>query len=252
MIMVIYVEYVILDNFALDFFIATLVCRFYSIRKWRGLLSAIIGTCFALCYPIIPNFLLAVYKVVTFLFSVIPLIFRTSLKQSFKVASLYLILSTVFCGLISLLVGSNGVYYGNGGMVFIICIISLAIFLIANRIIVRTLQKGKFEYVKVEIEKNSYKGFFDNGNKVIGGDGNGVVFLDKKLSRLFKNVEPSDFVFTHTVLGDEIKGVIIIPKLKIYFNGELHTYINVNAIKTDKSFKGFDILLSQNLKENGK
>lgn len=248
--MVIYVEYVILDNFALDLFVAILVCKLYSISVKRAFISAVIGTFCALVYSIIPSSILILYKCIVFVLSVFPLIIRCSLKQILTIAFSYLIVSSVFGGLLSLLVNSTDVYYGDGGKVFLICITSCICFLIGRRMILKFTVKEKSDYVKIEIGNKSYRGFFDNGNKVIASDGLGVIFLDKGLSKMYRNDKPFDYVLTQTINGSEIKEVIKIPCLKIYFKGEMHTYNNVNAIRTNKSFGSFDILLSQHLKEN--
>lgn len=248
--MIIYVEYVILDNYALDLFIALLVCQLCSIKSLRAFVSALFGTITALFYPLLPNGYTFLYKCASFIITISPLFFKCSKKQCFTISISYLIISSVFSGLLSLLIGSNGVYYSNGGSVFIICAISLCLFFIGRLLLIKLLPKGECDYVKVEIDKKVYKGFFDNGNKVIASDGKGVVFLNKNISKLYKNNSVFDYILTQTVNGSEIKEVIIIPSMKIYFKGEEHTYNNVNAIKTNKSFSGFDILLSQSLKEN--
>lgn len=248
--MIIYVEYVILDNYALDLFIALLVCLLCSIKSVRAFISASLGTIIALIYPLLPDGYTVLYKCASFLITVSPLLFKCSKKRCFTISISYLIISSVFSGLLSLLIGSNGVYYSNGGSVFIICSISFFVFFVGRLFIIRLLPKGQCDYVKVEIDKKVYKGFFDNGNKVIASDGKGVIFLNKSISKLYKNDSICDYILTQTVNGSEIKEVIIIPSMKIYFKGEEHTYNNVNAIKTNKSFSGFDILLSQSLKEN--
>ncbi len=248
--MVIYVEYVIIDNFALDFFIALIVCKYYSIKGYKGVISALLGTILALVYPIIPKTFTIIFKIGTLLSTVYPLTIKASIRHRFSILFVYTIVSSLFSGIISLLVGSTESYYSNGGKVFIICTIAILIFVFGRKLLVKLMLKKKSDYVNVEINHRVYKGFFDNGNKVTASDGCGVIFLDKKVAKLFYDIKPSDYVLTQTVNGGEIKEVIIIPSIKIYFEGKQHTYNNVNAIKTDKYFHGFDILLSHNLKEN--
>lgn len=252
--MVIYVEYVIIDNFLLDLFIAVLVSKLMHLKAWRALVSAIMGTGLALIYPLITKEFLAVYKILTLLMCSLPF-FNRSISGFFKALFIYVIVAFIFNGLISF--GLNSVneygYYNDGGIVGLISGGALVGYLLALKftsILARRLSKEHYVKLTVYIGNKSLDavGFMDSGNIATATNGKGIIFLDKMISRKIKS-ETVDYVYINTVGSGKIFDVIKIDKLLIYSEGKEHIYINVNAVKTNQTYQGFQILLSSNLEE---
>lgn len=252
--MIIYVEYVIFDNFILDLFISVLVVRLLRLKSWRAFLSALIGTVLALIYPLIGQKYIVIYKILTALTCCLPFTSK-NLVSLLKATFYFVVVAFIFNGLISLglnTVGEFG-YYSNGGMVGIITgggligyvIIYKFVNMLANR-----LSNDKYVKMTVCIGDKTVKtvGFMDTGNVATASDGKGIVFLDKNLSKKI-NSDVIDYVFINTVGSGKIFNVIKIDKLMIYSGGEKHIYKNVNAVKTNQNYQGFQVLLSSNLKE---
>lgn len=254
--MVIYVEYVIFDNFLLDFFIGLLVCNLLHLKARRAFLSATLGTALALIYPCIGRNLLAIYKILTLLTCCLPFM-RKNMSSIFKSIFVFAVVSFIFSGIISLALNTVDEYgyYSSGGAVGVIAggalIGYVVIYKFANMLMSR-ISKEKFVKLTVCIgdKQMNAMGFVDSGNIATASNGKGIVFLDKSLSRKIDS-ETVDYVFINTVGTGKIFNVIKIDKLMIYFEGKEHIYMNVNAIKTNQTYQGFQILLSSNLEEVG-
>lgn len=252
--MVVYVEYVIFDNFLLDLFIALLVCHLLHLKSRRAIFSASLGTLLALCYPTVQKDFVAVFKVLTLLTCCLPFIGK-NIIVFIKSLLFYAVIAFIFNGLITfgLNISGEGVYYSTGGMVGIISGVSIVGYLLilkfANLLIAR-ISKEKYVKLTVCVGDKQMKavGFVDTGNVATASNGKGIVFLDKSLSKKITS-DTVDYVFVNTVGASQIFDVIKIDKLLIYSEGKEHIYINVNAIKTNQTYQGFQILLSSNLEE---
>lgn len=252
--MVIYVEYVIFDNFLMDLFIGLLLAELLRKRKAWAILSAVIGTVLALIFPLIEKQLSTLYKILTLCCCCIPFCGR-SLYDYFKSIVCYSIISFLYAGCISLILGFDSavISFSDGvkvGIISFCCIVGYFAILKIIKIILLKTQKDKYCRLNVFIEnkKISAIGFFDNGNRALGSDGNGIIFLDKKISKNVKGAS-IDCVFVSTVGGAKIMDVYKISEMEIYLNGEKHIYKNVNAVKTGQTYNGFQVLLSTKLKE---
>lgn len=252
--MVVYVEYVIFDNFLLDFFIALIVCNLLHLKGRRAIISAILGTILALCYPTIPKELIAVFKILTLLTCCLPFVTK-SFIVFLKSILFYAVIAFIFNGLISFGLNISGdyAYYNSGGMVGIISGVSVVGYLLIlkfAKLLISRISKEKFVKLTVCVGDKKMKavGFVDSGNVATASNGKGIVFLDKGLSKKISS-DTVDYVYVNTVGSSQIFNVIKIDKLLIYFEGKEHIYINVNAIKTNQTYQGFQILLSSNLEE---
>lgn len=252
--MIVYVEYVIFDNFLMDLFIGLLLSELLRFRKLNAIVSAIIGTALALIFPTVEINHIIIYKFLTLFCCCIPFCGK-SLYEYFKSIICYSIISFLYAGSISLLFGLDGSFisFSDGlkvGIISFCCVVGYFVILkIIKTILAKTL-KGDFCQLKVIIEnkKISAIGFFDSGNCALASDGNGIVFLDKKISKNIKG-KSIDFVLVSTVSGEKIVEVYKINEIEIYVNGEKHMYKNVNAVKTGQTYNGFQVLLSTKLKE---
>lgn len=252
--MIVYVEYVIFDNFLMDLFIGLLLVEKIGRRKYLSIISAIIGTGLALVFPMVPDNLSWLYKILTLLCCCIPFSGK-SLYEYGKSVVIYSIIGFVYAGCVSLFFGFDNsiIAYSDGmkvGVISLCCIVGYFCILKIIKIINKKMQKDKLRSITFVVNGKKIKttGFLDNGNVALASDGNGIIFLDKKLSKRFTQ-KVEDYVFVSTISGGKICEVIKIDKIEIYFDGENHIYKNVNAVKTGQSYDGFQVLLSTKLKE---
>lgn len=254
--MVIYVEYVIFDNFFLDLFIGIIVCECIPLSRIRAVFSALLGTVLALIYPLVEEKFIILYRVLTLLTCCVPFV-KKDLHSFLKSLFIYLFISFVYSGLITLLFGFTEpiIASSDGFKVGILSIGCITAFLCIKGILKsvgKKLNNGKLLKIILYFNNEVIKsiGFMDSGNLARASDGNGIIFLDKKLSSRFK-AEIVDYIMVDTINGDKIYEIIKLEKVEIYFNGQKHIYKNVNAALTTQKYNGFEILLSTKLKENG-
>ncbi len=252
--MIVYVEYVIFDNFLLDLFIGILICKLLRFKSWRSFVSAIIGTVLALIYPCVTDKYVALFKILTLLCCCLPFICG-NLASFVKSVFCYCVIAFIFNGLISLVIGSksDNNNYSDGGLVGIISGCALIGYLVVYKfinILVNRISNEKFVKLKVVVGEKSLKavGFVDSGNIATASNGKGIVFLDKVISKKIHS-DPVDYVYINTISAKKICNVIKIDKLMIYFDGKEHIYTDVNAVKTNQTYQGFQVLLSSNLEE---
>lgn len=252
--MIIYVEYVIFDNFLLDLFIGVLVVKLLRLKSWRAFLSAFFGTVLALIYPLVSHEYIVIYKILTALMCCLPFV-TNNLASLIKATFYYVIVAFIFNGLISLALNTVDEfgYYSTGGLVGLVTGGGMIGYIVIYKFInmlAKRLSNDKYVKMTVCIGDKTVKavGFMDTGNIATASDGKGIVFLDKNLSKKI-NSDVIDYVFINTVGSGKIFNVIKIDKLMIYSGGEKHIYKNVNAVKTNQSYQGFQVLLSSNLKE---
>ena len=217
-------------------------------------MSALLGTALALCYPTVQKEWIAVFKVLTLLTCCLPFIGK-NLVNFLKGVLFYSVIAFIFNGLISfaLNISGDGVYYNSGGLVGIIsgvAVVGYLIILKFAKLLISRISKEKYVKLTVCVGDKQMKavGFVDSGNVATASNGKGIVFLDKSLSKKITS-DTIDYVYVNTVGSGQIFNVIKIDKLLIYFDGKEHIYINVNAIKTNQTYQGFQILLSSNLEE---
>lgn len=254
--MVIYIEYVIFDNFFLDLFIGIIACECLMLSKIRAIISAVVGTLLALIYPLVETDLLFLFKILTLLTCCIPFI-RKDLYSYVKGSLIFLFISFIYSGLISLLFGfTEPIIASKDGIKVAIlslgCILTFFSIKGVLKVIGKKVNSGRLlkSIIYLKSEAISVVGFMDSGNLASGSDGNGVVFLDKRLSEQF-NDKAVDIIMIDTVSGKKIYEIIKLDKVEIYFGGQKHIYKNVNAAKTTQKYNGFEILLSTKLKEYG-
>lgn len=254
--MVIYIEYVIFDNFFLDLFIGLIVCECLMLSKIRAVISASLGTLLALIYPLVETDLLTLFKILSLLTCCIPFV-RKELYSYVKASLIFLFISFIYSGLISLLFGFTEPIIENKdgmmvGILSLCCILSFIVIKGVLKVVGEKVNSGRLlkstVYLKNEVIRAV--GFMDSGNIARASDGNGVVFLDKKLSERLDN-KIVDYIMINTVNGQKIFEIIKLDKVEIYFGGQKHIYKNVNAAKTTQKYNGFEILLSTILKEYG-
>lgn len=256
--MIVYVEYVLLDNGILDMLLAYL-CRLILRQKptrWRIILSAAVGTC--LVFPflfITPVWARLLYKIAVLAAVCIPL--SDSAKSLRKNMVVYTVLSCVFGGVFYLLSDTSftlqpGVVSTTGGVVGLTAGgIIIALYLI--RQIRGLIKEGyhKRHHVKVQLVNGKQfafvNGFFDSGNTAVGTNGKGIVFLSPKLQPVIGETPCCDQVDIRTVGGRSVLQLHKLDCVKIYCNGVVNTINQVNIAYSQENLTGCDALLPYNL-----
>lgn len=252
--MTVIVEYVILDNFLMDLFIGILVCDIL-LRKYRyAFISATIGTILALLYPTISLDFQVLYKVLALLCSSMPFITK-SLYDWLKSTLIYAIIAFIYNGVISLVFNStSGFIVNTDGLkvatISTCCIVGYFIIKIFIKFTQNKLLKKDLLKISCSVNGKSIKavGFVDSGNMAVAGDGKGVIFLDKVISKKI-DLKGNEYIVIDTMGGSKLCEIIKIDEVMIYFGKRKHIYKNVNAVKTNQIYDGFQVLLSNNLKE---
>lgn len=255
--MVVYVEYLLLDNGLVDCLVAYLVLWLSKKRcaRWRIALSAVLGTALVFGYLYIkPTWAQVLYKIATLLLVCLPL--ANSCKHYAACCMLYATFSALLGGLVYLVFG-NGFSVGlvltkPGGVVGALAGAMLLVVYIARQLVglVRTrTHRQNIVEVDVTIDGRVYrlKGFCDTGNTATATDGRGVAVLSSQYKKLLRGCPVTDTMRLSTVSGACVVSVVQIPSVKIYFADKSNTIVNVNACVGKARFVGYDVLLPEAL-----
>ncbi|MBQ7652905.1 MAG: sigma-E processing peptidase SpoIIGA [Clostridia bacterium] len=253
--MTVVIEYVVLDNFLLDLLTALIVAEIMKVMKGFCFISAFTGTITALVYPIIPDYFIIPFKILSLIACVLPLCFKKRIKRSLGILALYVTISAVFSGVLQLFLNGSikaGASYYSGGKVALISFaVIIAFYLLKQCVGLIKNSKAKSELVKIRIKVDNkeydLKGFIDGGN-MSRYRNSGLNFLSKDLSEVLSLKEIGETT-VETVNGKSLEKVYVIDELKIYREGKEHIYRNVNAVKTEREFMDFDALLSRDFGE---
>lgn len=252
--MIVYVEWVILDNLALDLLLAYL-CRITAGEKatwWRLLFSAVVGA--ALVFPFLyikPVWARILYKVAVLVAVCLPL--SASWKSLRKNLILYAAFSALMGGVVYLVGGTAvdlqyGVLSTSKGVVALVAASCLvALYLIRQVKGILTEIRHKRHLVKVELVQGGrfvfVRGFYDTGNTVVAKNGKGVVFLSPKIKDSIGDLPSAEDVDVRTILGYNRFRLYQIDCVKIYSDGQVNTINRVNVAYARDNLSGCDALL---------
>lgn len=261
--MTVYIEQLIIDNFAFDCLIAYITLSFLrgKIKILNILLSAVIGTIFAVFFPYIPAFLLILYKLLALILGTIVLKKNKKIKDYLAVVFVYTVTSAALAGIAVLIFNmkANSIYgtfiYEKGGMIGILSLCAIIALYLTRQMIGLYLAKRRQNcIVDAEImtqqECIKIKGLVDTGNRLTDDRGKGMIILSKDLSeKLEKNKKGAD-VLISTINGQNIFNTIIIDELKIYYKDKVNTIRYVAAALTKRRLEDCDAILFENYGED--
>lgn len=238
--MVVYIEYVLIDNFVIDYLLlkATFVITNLSVKKGRLFLLAFLGAIFALTYPFMQQigFLLTIIKI---LFGLLLMLLATNYKsiKSYYVNTLIFFALTFLTG--GVIIGLSNILGIELGTEFSIAIIILPAYLIIKGIteLIKYLYRRKDEVAflyDIELTLNGKvvktKGFLDTGNGLYYNN-QPVIICNKGLFLSFINsnsvLPKMEKIECKTVAGSSTLFAVKISTLKIYFNSEERIFNNV-------------------------
>ncbi len=253
--MTVYIEYVLIDNFIIDYLMlkASFALTATSVSRRRLLFCAFLGALFALLYPLITvhNVFLTIIKVCFGLLMVlIAGKFRT--KKAFYVTAI-----TFFCytfltggaviGVFSLL----NIPYSTEYSIALMIIPVYFIFTGLTKVVKFLYQRKELSGLIVDIEITAFgktikgKGFFDTGNGLYDGE-NPVIVCGKSFAKDFIGLNEIKLkrIEVNTVNGKSQNLAFNIEKIKIYNSDEPNIFNNVTLCVTKQSVgSDFDVIL---------
>ncbi len=241
--MVVYVEAVLLDNFFFDFLLGylTYLLTKQKVRHFPIALSALVGSGFALAFPLITKYAF-LFKIAALLISSLLLTLKKSLKVYLINTFVYALLSFLLSGILCFLLGDkmhNGfIGIKLGGVVALISIgVLLLLYFVRQMIGLSTERKRKTKFAMAEIvnrEKSiKISALFDSGNLLTDQNGEGVVVTDQKRLSELGDLPKFGEMCVHTASGSKVLKLVKIPEIRIYSRGHENILFNVTAALSD-------------------
>ena len=246
--MVVYLEYLIIDNFIFDFFL--LLLTFKDKVKNRSvkriIISSLYSTIFAVIFPLLNFHELVLFALkIVLAFSTVALGGKfSSFKDYIFKVNKFILLTFVFGGIIYGVTSLIGVRYTflygttNALIPFgFLMACAVVIYLSCDKFFGRLFVK-KIVYpfvVKCSLFQNGQKisvgGFIDSGNNIVFNGCEGVCIADKKLVkelflRGFLDGVPIGLINVNTVSGKSLVKIYQIDRIEIYFNDKVNIISN--------------------------
>ncbi len=264
--MVVYIEFVLINNFLIDYMIlnAVFILTGARYKKWGLILASVFGAVFALIFPLVDG-----VKVISFLIKIASGLFIVLLPAKYRSFREYFINAVVFFCYTFLIGGAIiGVFnifnldYSIEPFSALICLpVYFALKLlggVVNHIYRRKDIVVNTVDIKLTVNKKEVlcKGFFDTGNGVYYKN-SPVIVCGKKF--FFANFvgDITDFKFekipVQTVNGKSDNLSVKVDELKIYLKDKQNTFNSVTLMISKFSVgEGYDIILHPALyKERG-
>jgi len=263
--MTVYIEYVLIDNFVIDYLLlkATFTLTRTAYKKVRLFLCAILGAAFALALPVI--------VLNTVILTLIKLAFGLLLvliAATFKSAKSYYINALTFFGFTFLTGGAIIGIYSLLGLDYS-GEISIAVMAVPAYLLIKAISElVSFVYKRKEVVSETYdceltlgdttlklKGFFDTGNGLYDGD-SPVCVCDKKtalklLGGSFSLPEMKYISFS-TVSGKDKNLSLKLDKIVIYTEDKENVYYNVTLMVAKGGVSvDYDVILHPALRGGG-
>ena len=226
--MTVYIEYVLIDNFVIDFLLikATFTLLKKEYKKGRLFFCAFLGAIIALFYPLIQiePILLTFLKIASGLL-IVALAKNYNSKKEFAVFSITFFLLTFALG--GTLIGIFGIFgikeYGEVLIALIVlpAYLLIKLFVYAVKLLLRKKQVYPFLF-KCQIvyrdNRVEFTGFLDTGNGLYFGETPVTVIGRKAFLRLVKTSFPKiEYLEYQTVMGKSKMPTFIVDELKIYY-----------------------------------
>lgn len=253
--MTVYIEYVLIDNFIIDYLLlkATYATTRIAVKKGRLFLCAFLGAIVALLYPLISvkPFSVALKVVCGLLITL--LCARYESKKSYFVSTAVFFLYTFLTGGaiigIFLILGID--YSAEISVALMFLPVYLLISGITRVIIYIYRQRTMLSFVyKVSLTLAGKtvvaRGFMDTGNAVYDGDNPVIVcgkrFFQALIGENFCKIK-SKRISLSTVQGVSENFAVVLDKLVIYIGDKPNIFNNVTLVVTNKVGDGYDVIL---------
>ena len=258
--MVIYIEYLFIDNMSVDLLLLYLTA--VTLREKAGalrlILSAFIGTASAFFLPFIPEGLLIPYKCAAAI--LMTAVFKNkSLKAYLSRLAVFVGYSFFLGGIIFGLFNLRaGVFAGSaalGGHVFTATLLGCILLFLLARKLYTERKKKKNELCRyktmlfVGVVEEELLGYHDTGNKLFDKDRMPVAILSRDVGRRIAETANIELMSINidTVGGKNTLCAFKIDRLMIYSGKRVNIFENSTVAIADKSFNGFKILLHEEM-----
>ncbi|MCQ2387032.1 MAG: sigma-E processing peptidase SpoIIGA [Clostridia bacterium] len=242
--MIIYIEYVLIENFIIDFLLlkATTKISKTKAKKIRIIISSIFGAVFSLIFPLIKvnQIVVILLKGLFGMILTLWLYKWNSKRQFFFSLGIFLCLTFISGGLIY----SVKKYLISNELIILFSILSVYIITIIVKKIVNNVYKKKnvssfiFDIeVGVGKTKINATGFLDSGNGVYDKN-HPVIFCGVNVFKKLLNnssVKTLKKISFFSVIGSDEKSAIVVDYVKIYFNGQANIIKDVRVCAIKKS-----------------
>ena len=258
--MTVYIEYVLIDNFVIDWLIlkATFSLTHKSVKKWRLLVCSVLGAVIALIFPLIDTLSLIVtlLKICAGLLIIVLAADYSGFKDFYVNAAIFLGLTFALGGAIT---GIYSILGLNASSEFSIAVMIVPAYLVLKGItsVVKYVYRRKDVLSKVypcEMEINGVavkaQGFFDTGNALYDEDAP-VIICGKDLAAKFMAGFPKmKRIYFSTVSGQDKMFAFKLDSLKIYIGDKQNIFNNVTLGVAKKNVGvGYDVILHPALME---
>ena len=241
--MIVYVEWVLFDNFFLDCLIGYLTLRLVrnKVDISNVILSAVVGCLFALLSPLIRSWSL-LFKVGVLFVNAAILYLKRGFRGYLITTLVYVVLSFALSGILSFLLGGkvSSTYIGvsQGGLVGIISIGACLLLYICRQIngLIQEKRKGsKFAVAELSNGDKTIRlnALFDSGNLLMDENGENVVVSDRNALRSLGELTSFGEMTVHTAGGSKVLKLVKISCIKIYSEGYRNTLNNVTVALSD-------------------
>ena len=255
--MSVYVEYVLLDNFIIDYLVlkATFQLTGLSYKRWRLCCCAFLGGAFAIVYPLISVHVLLL-TVIKVLFGLALLLMSNdySSPKSFYVNALVFFGYTFFTG--GAVIGVFNLLGIPLGSEHSVALAVIPIYLLLNgmaRLVRYFFRRKEVVSLVREVEITAFgvtvvgKGFLDSGNGLYDGE-RPVIVCDKRFAERFLNGNLAHIkikrIEVNTVNGKSLSPAFKIDEIKIYNGDKCNIHNNVTICVSQHSVgEGYDVIL---------
>lgn len=247
----VYIEYIFINNFAINYLICylTLLSMRAEQKVWRLSLASFLGAAFAAFYPFMTAYKVAV-KIILSLAMVLILQKEFTWRNLILTVILFYLISFTFAGA-ALLLGeylndeSLLPFAVSGGIVLAVGMIRLTVAFLYQR-----RNSAVFEY-RVEVDKKEggsveAVGYFDTGNKLTDDQNRPVVVISKDFAdRLAPEVVGE--LAVNTVAGVRVLPLVDL-QYKIYYGRHRHKIYHSQAVVSDSlDGKGYQMILHREM-----
>ena len=265
--MTLYIEYVILDNMVVDYYILRLIGVASKQKfKWINILFAcLIGTISAMCLPFVfrYKFLVVVYKIITALLMVLVIQKYTSFRKYFLNLGLLFFFTFVFAGVMIAVLNLLQIEYTISGVLLYNIEFPISVFLILFTVgfwllkkvlssLSRQLKFNNYTY-NIKLIDNEKEvegvGFFDSGI-MICKDGQAVSIISSEMFfKLYSDYSVNKFLFKN-IDHEKLKDASFIKIKSLSKSSEYLTFRVDKFIIDDQAFDNALFAVSSGKFEN--
>lgn len=258
--MTIYIEYIILDNFVIDFLLlkATLKLTGKTVKKGRLFCCSFVASILALLAPLLYHLkvISLVYKLLSALLIVAILRKFDGVKDYYKTLCVFLAVSLFTGGVVFAIFFALNLPYSTDTAISLMVLpvylgINFTISLV-NFLSRKASERKLLFQVQLTLKGKvvNGKGFLDTGNRVYDR-GVPVIFIDKRLASEF--IDTSLFnlrkIEVGTIAGKTTKICFTADKMQIYLSDGEHTYYNVTVAVADLGGQEYSFILHPDYEE---